>query len=63
MNSNHGRGSLKDDFRQGPPKTAFVSEYIDAVHELIMQDPHVTYREIELFLGISPSNFHSILHE
>ena len=41
-----GRRSLKDEVREGPPKTAVVSENIDAVRELIMQDRHVTYREI-----------------
>ena len=44
------------------PKTAFVPENIDAVRELIMQDRHVTYREIEPSLGISPISIDSILH-
>ena len=49
---NCGRRSLKYEVRKGPAKTAFVSENIDAVPELIMPDRHVTYREIELSLGI-----------
>ena len=48
---------------EGPPKTAFVSENIDAVRELIMQYRDVTYRQTEAFLGISSTNIHSILHE
>ena len=44
-------------------KTRVVSENIDAVRELIMQDRHVTYRAIEASLGISSSSIHSILHE
>ena len=28
-----------------------------------MQDRHMTYREIEASLGISPNSIHSILHE
>ena len=44
---NCGRSSLKDEFRKDAPKAAVVSENIDAVRELIMQDRHVTYREIE----------------
>ena len=60
---NRGRRSLKDEFREGRPKTAVVPENIDAVRELIMQDRHVTYREIETCLGISPTSIHSILHE
>ena len=56
--------SLKDAVREGSHKTAVVSENIDAVRRLIMQDRHVTYREIELSLGISPTNIqHSILNE
>ena len=51
---NRGRSSLKDEFREGPP--AVVPDNIDAVHELIMQDHHVTYPEIELSLGISSTN-------
>ena len=50
-----------------PSKTksvkVLVSENIDVVHELIMQDGHVTYREIELSCGKSSTNIHSILHE
>ena len=60
---NRGRSSLKDEFREGPSKTAVVSDNIDAVRELIMQDRHVTYREIEASLGISSTNIHSILHK
>ena len=37
---NCGRRSLKDEVREGPPKTAVVSENIDAMCGLIMQDCH-----------------------
>ena len=40
-----------------------VPETIDAVRQLILQDRHVTYREIETTLGISGTSIHSILHE
>ena len=56
---NRGRRSLED---EGRPKTVVVPENIDAVRELIMQDRHVTYREIEASLGISSTSIHSILH-
>ena len=39
---NSGRTSLKDEIREGPPKTAVVSDVIDTVGELIMQDRHVS---------------------
>ena len=41
---------------------AVVPETIAAVRERIMQDRHVTYREIEASLGISSTGRHSILH-
>ena len=58
-----GRRSLKDELRKGRPKTAVVSENIDAVREVIMQDRHVTYREIDATLSISSTSIHSTLHE
>lgn len=54
-----GRRSLQDEFREGRSKTAVVPENIDAVREMIMQDRHVTDREIEASLGISPTSIHS----
>ena len=33
------------------------------MRQLILQDRHVTYREIETTLGISGTSIHSILHE
>nr|XP_040572510.1 histone-lysine N-methyltransferase SETMAR-like [Lepeophtheirus salmonis] len=59
---NRGRSSLKDKFRKGRPKTAVVPENIDPVREVIMQDHHVTYREIEASLGISSTSIHLTLH-
>ena len=60
---NCGHRSLKDEVREAPPKMAVVSENIDGVRELIIQDRHVTYREIETSLNFSSSSIHSILHE
>ena len=45
------------------PKSVVVPETIDAKRQLILQDCHVTYREIETTLGISGTSIHSILHE
>uniref|UniRef100_A0A0K2TP03 Mariner transposase [Bombyx mori] n=1 Tax=Lepeophtheirus salmonis TaxID=72036 RepID=A0A0K2TP03_LEPSM len=59
---NHGRNSLKDEFREGCQKKAVVPENIDAVREVIMQNRHMTYSEIEASLGISSISIHSILH-
>ena len=57
------RSSLKDKFRKGRPKSVVISEIIDAVRQLILQDHHVTYREIKTTLCISGTSIHSILHE
>ena len=50
---NRGRSSLQGEFREVRPKSVVVSETIDAVRQLILQDRHVTYCEIERTLGIS----------
>ena len=55
--------ALIADFREGPSNTAFVPKNIDAARELIIQDCHVTYRDIETSLGISSTSIHLILHE
>ena len=46
-------------------KTNFVKvvQTIGAVRQLILQDRHVTYREIEATVGIGGASIHSILHE
>ena len=44
---NRDRSSLQDEFREGCPKSVVIPETIDAVRQLILQDRHVTYREIE----------------
>ena len=60
---NRGRSSLQDEFRECRPKSVVVPETIDAVHQLLLQDRHVTYHEIETTLGISGTSILSILHE
>ena len=56
---NRGRSSLKNEFREGRPKSVVFPETIDAVSQLILQDRHVTYREIETTLDISGTSIHS----
>ena len=60
---NRGRSSLQDKFREDRPKSVIVPETIDVVRQLILQDRHVTYREIGTTVGISGTSIHSILHE
>ncbi|CAH1996830.1 unnamed protein product [Acanthoscelides obtectus] len=58
-----GRVSLSGDPRVGAPKTAVIQENVDAVRKLIIEDRHVTYREIEASLKISKTSIQKILHE
>ena len=55
---NHGRSSLQDEFREGRPKSVVVPETINAVRQLILQDRHVSYREIETTSGISGTSIY-----
>ncbi|CAH1986618.1 unnamed protein product [Acanthoscelides obtectus] len=54
---------LSDDPRVGAPKTAVTQENVDAVRKLIIEDRHVTYREIEASLKISKTLIQKNLHE
>ncbi|CAH1995549.1 unnamed protein product [Acanthoscelides obtectus] len=58
-----GRVSLSDDPRVGAPKTAVTEENVDAVRKLIIEDRHVTYREIEASFKISKTSIQKNLHE
>ncbi|CAH2005212.1 unnamed protein product [Acanthoscelides obtectus] len=58
-----GRVSLSDIPGVGAPKTAVTQENVDAVRKLIIEDRHVTYREIEASLKISKTSIQKILHE
>ncbi|CAH2013730.1 unnamed protein product [Acanthoscelides obtectus] len=58
-----GRVSLSDDPRVGAPKTAVTQQNVDALRKLIIEDRHVTYREIEASLKISKTSIQKNLHE
>ncbi|CAH1958101.1 unnamed protein product [Acanthoscelides obtectus] len=58
-----GRVSLSDDSRAGAPKTVITQENVDPVRKLIIEDRHVTYREIEASLKISKTSIQKNLHE
>lgn len=58
-----GRTNLGDENREGRPKTAFTAENILAVEQYLLEDRHVTYREIEAALNISGTTIQKILHE
>lgn len=58
-----GRSNLKDDPREGRPKTAVIQENVDAVRQLIQEDRHVTYHQIAASLGIGMTAIQTILQE
>ena len=43
---NRDRSLHQDEFREGRSKSVVVPETIDAVRQLILQDHHVTYRDL-----------------
>ncbi|CAH2008968.1 unnamed protein product [Acanthoscelides obtectus] len=54
---------LSDDPRVGAPKTPVTQENVDSMRKLIIEDRHVTYREIEASLNISKTSIQKKLHE
>lgn len=57
------RVSPNDDPRAGAPKRAVTQGNVDAVCNLIKEDQHVTYHEIEPLLGISKTSIQKNLRE
>ncbi|CAH2011781.1 unnamed protein product [Acanthoscelides obtectus] len=57
------RVNLSDDPRVGALNTAVTQENVDPVRKLIIEDRHVTYREIEVSLKILKTSIQKILHE
>lgn len=57
-----GRESLDDDPRSGRPITKFTSANIDLVKQLLDEDPHATYDEIEVETSLSHWMIHEIIH-
>ncbi|CAH1998188.1 unnamed protein product [Acanthoscelides obtectus] len=58
-----GRVSISGDPRVGAPKTAVTQKNVDALRKVIIEDRHVTYREIETSLTISKTSIQKNLHE
>lgn len=60
---NRDRSSLQDELSKGHLKWVVVSKTIDTMRELVLQDCHVNYPEIETTLGINGIEIHWILHK
>ena len=60
---NRCHSSHQGEFHEGRPKSVLVPETIHAVRQLIFQERHMSYREIETTFGISGTGIPLILHE
>ena len=60
---NRGRSLLQGELRESRQKSVVVPKTIDVVCQLILEDHHVTYRDIETTFGIIATSIHSILYE
>jgi len=58
-----GRTSMDEDPRSGQPSTSTDDVHIDAVRDLILQNRHLTIREIAEDVGISFGSCQAILTE
>ncbi|GBP70397.1 hypothetical protein EVAR_45664_1 [Eumeta japonica] len=52
-----------DEFKEGHAKSVVLPQNVDAVQELIIQDRHITYREIKASLSISMMSINRTFHE
>jgi len=58
-----GRISLEDDPREGRPKSATTPEFIEQVHDMVLDDRRMKVREIAETTGMSKERVGYILHE
>lgn len=58
-----GGESLEDQRRSGRPKTAITQANIRLLENLVEENPHITYAEIEAETSLHPPTIKEILHE
>ena len=59
---NEGSEDIEDKDRPGRPITAVTSTNIKLVSNLIEDDIHITYEQIEAELSLHPASIHEIIH-
>lgn len=60
---NEGRESVKDRGRIGRPVTESNQVNCNRVHDIIKENPHATYDQIEVETGLSRGTIYTIIHE
>ena len=58
-----GSESLEDEHRSGRPITAFTSQNIQLVKDLIEEDPHISYSRLEAYTSLNRNTLVKIIHE
>lgn len=58
-----GKMSFEDEPRQGRPNTAVTSENIEAVRQLVSEDPRITCKDLKSILEIGSASLDTILHK
>jgi transposase len=54
---------LEDDELSGRPTTSRNEQTIEKVHQLVMQDRHITLRMLSVELNVSKDTIHVIMHD
>ena len=58
-----GRKSTEDEPRSGRPTSSVTQETIDAVRQIIEEDPHATYQHLQQMVGVASGTVKTILHD
>ena len=59
----HNKFSIQDAPHSGRPSTSVTKQIIDALRKIIEDNPHSTYQQIEVILGISSTPINSTIHD
>jgi histone-lysine N-methyltransferase SETMAR len=58
-----GRENIEDEPRPGRPRATFNKANVELVRQIIIEDPHVTYDELEALTSINRFTIYEIIHD